>query len=236
MSTGTFYAVGVGPGDAELLTLKAVRVIGQAGRIYVPFAVATTQSWVADAVAEYAKPEAQVCDVSFSMGRSREERQQHWKETAADIITALKQGLDCAFVTLGDPLLYSTAIYLLRELRQQWPEVNVEVVPGINAYTHCAALTEFALGEGNEPLTILPTISGMGDLEAALTKGGTLVLMKIGKRLQAIIDLLEDKGLIDQAVFVARAGLPNQRIETDLRNLRGADDKAGNLAIILVHA
>ncbi|WP_321367760.1 precorrin-2 C(20)-methyltransferase [uncultured Desulfuromusa sp.] len=234
MNPGTFYAVGLGPGDEELLTLKAVRLLQQTTYIYVPFSRLTTQFWVHEAVQQYANQSAVIREVSFSLQRSKKEREKHWQATATSIIQILQQGNDVVFVTLGDPLLYSTAIYLLRALRRQWSEVAVEIVPGVSAYSHCAALTYFAVGEGTKPVTIIPAITAMEDIRAAIQRGGTMVLMKIGFHLPAIIDLLEENGLIDQAVFVARAGFPEQRIETDLRSLRGADPTCGNLAIILL--
>lgn len=235
MKSGTFYAVGVGPGEPELLTLKAVRLLQESPCIYVPFSRLSTQSWVSNAVKTYARQDALISDVSFSLGQDSNERKQHWHNTAAAIIKQLQSGKDVAFVTLGDPLLYSTAIYLIRALREQWQDVSIDIVPGVSAYSHCAALTGFALGEGTKPVTIIPTITAMADLQSAIERGGTLALMKIGRHLQAIIALLDDNDLLDQAVFVARAGLPDQRVETDLRVLRGADSAAGNLAIILIH-
>jgi precorrin-2/cobalt-factor-2 C20-methyltransferase len=235
MKIGIFYAVGVGPGEPELLTLKAVRLLSESRYLYVPFSRMTTQTWVCDAVQQYARQDAVVSDVSFSLGQDSDERKRHWSATAAQIIEQLKNGEDVVFVTLGDPLLYSTAIYLIRALREQWQDVSIDVVPGVSAYSHCAALTGFSLGEGTKPVTIIPTITAMADLQSAIERGGTLALMKIGRHLQDIIDLLDDNNLLDQAVFVARAGLPDQRVEPDLRVLRGADAAAGNLAIILIH-
>ena len=232
--SGTFSIIGVGPGDPDLLTLKGVKRLQQADIVYVPTSRLSRQSWLTDAVALHADKNCSVRQVEFSLGANREERQHHWQEVVGDIISELKQGSRIVFVTLGDPLLYSTSIYLLRALRQQWQTVPVEVVPGIAAYSHVAALTEFAIGAGEQPVTILPTVMDRTALREGIKKGGTLILMKIGKRLPEIIDLLDEFELLEHAVFVARAGLPDQRIETDLNNLRGADDKAGNLAVILV--
>ncbi len=232
--SGTFYVVGVGPGDPELLTLKAVKRLQQAAIIYVPISRLSRQTWLSDAVQSHATTDCDIRPVEFSLGSDSQQRQDYWQWIATEIIAELRRGMEVAFVTLGDSLLYSTSIYLLRALRQQWREIPVEVVPGIAAYSHVAALTEFAIGEGEQPVTILPTVMDRDALREGIKKGGTLVLMKIGKRLPQIIDLLDEFELLEHAVFVARAGLPDQRIETDLNNLRGADDKAGNLAVILV--
>ncbi|OQY20477.1 MAG: precorrin-2 C(20)-methyltransferase [Desulfobacteraceae bacterium 4572_35.1] len=232
--SGMFYAVGVGPGDPELLTLKAVRSLQQAAVIYIPTSPLSRQSWLADVVQSYAAENCIVHTVKFSLGINSQQRQDHWQQVAGVIIDEIKQGKDVAFVTLGDPLLYSVSIYLLRALRQQWYEIPVTVIPGVSAYAHAAALTEFAVGEGDQSVTILPTVMDRDSLRAAIKKGGTLVLMKIGKRLAQILDLLVEFNLLEHAVFVARAGLPDQRIETDLTRLQEADPSAGNLAIILV--
>lgn len=235
MKPGTFYAIGLGSGDPELLTLKAVRLLRQAAYIYVPSSRFSTQAWLGEAVRQYARRDAVITEVFFSLGKNREERERHWRTTAKEIVRTVRAGNDVVFVTLGDPLLYSTAIYLIRALREQWQAVSVEIVPGISAYSHCAALTGFALGEGTQPVTIIPTVIAISELQSAIRRGGTLVLMKIGRHLPAIIDLLEQNKLIEHAVFVARAGLPEQRVVTDLLSLRGADPACGNLAIILLH-
>ena len=232
--SGTFYVVGVGPGDPELLTLKAVKRLQQAAIIYLPISRLSRQTWLSDAVESHATADCNIRPVEFSLGSDSQQRQDHWQWVATEIIAELRRGMDVAFVTLGDPLLYSTSIYLLRSLRQQWPEAPVEIVPGIAAYSHVAALTEFTIGEGEQPVTILPTVMDRSALREGIKRGGTLILMKIGKRLPQIIDLLDEFDLLEHAVFVARAGLPDQRIETDLNNLRGVDDKAGNLVVILV--
>ncbi len=234
--TGTFYVIGVGPGDPELITLKAVNRLRQAQVHYVPASRLSRQSWLTEVVARYAAVGSKVREVEFSLGRDVTKRQEHWRQVAAEIIAEIRCGKRVAFVTLGDPLLYSTSIYLLRALQQQWQDPPVEIVPGISACSHVAALTEFAIGCGEQPVTILPVVMDTAALESALKRGGTLILMKIGKRLPRILALLKQFDLLEKAVFVTRAGLPQQRIETDLRRLLGADAATGNLAVILVDA
>jgi precorrin-2/cobalt-factor-2 C20-methyltransferase len=137
-------------------------------------------------------------------------------------------------LTLGDALLYSTYIYMLRALRRKIPDVRVVTVPGITAFSAAASLAEFPVGEAKEPVTIVPTADDLEDVRRAISAGGTVVLMKIGKRLNQILDLLEEIGAMDNGVFVSHAGMDAQRIETDLRTLRGQDAEAGYLSIILI--
>ena len=104
------------------------------------------------------------------------------------------------------------------------------------ALNAAAALTNFPLGEGKEPVTIIPIADDLTAAKNALMAGGTIVLMKVGKRLATILELLDEAGCLDSAVFVSRAGQKEQYIETDLKKLKGADDKAGYMSIMLVHA
>ncbi|MHB8879288.1 MAG: precorrin-2 C(20)-methyltransferase, partial [Myxococcaceae bacterium] len=156
-------------------------------------------------------------------------------EAARRVGEVLESGEDACFLTLGDPLLYSTYVYLLRALRARLPQVRVVTVPGVTAFCAAAALTEFPVGAGKEPVAIIPTADDLEPVRSALARGGTVVLMKVGKRLPGIIDLLEQTGALNRAVLVARAGLDGQRIETDLKKLREAPE-AGYLSVILVHA
>jgi len=170
------------------------------------------------------------------MTADREELSRRWGEAADEIAAVLERGEDACFLTLGDPLLYSTYIYLLRELRARVPDAPVVTVPGVTAFSAAAALSGFAVGEGKSPVTVIPTADDLGDVRRAVEGGGTVVLMKIGKRLPEILDLLEEEGVIHNAVFVSHAGLEDERMETDLRRLRGEKEEAGYLSIILIHA
>jgi precorrin-2/cobalt-factor-2 C20-methyltransferase len=109
-------------------------------------------------------------------------------------------------------------------------------VPGVTAFSGAAALAGFPIGTGRQTVTIVPASDDLADFAAALDRGGTVVLMKIGDRLERVLDELERRRLLDRAVLVARAGLAGQRVETDLRTLRGGDAKTGYLSILLVDA
>lgn len=235
-AAGTFYGVGVGPGDPELLTLKAARVLNSCDYIYVPTSRLSSQGYVEDVARAYAGDDCEVCPVSFSLAASAEQREDHWRETAIEIAGYLSSGHDVALVTLGDALLYSTYIYLLRALREVAPEATVETVPGISSFSLAAALTDTPLGEGKQSLRVIPAVTDLVEVEKAVLDGSTLVLMKIGVRLLELIDLLDRLGALERSVFVARAGLPEQRVETDLRCLRDAEKGTGNLAVIIVQA
>jgi precorrin-2/cobalt-factor-2 C20-methyltransferase len=235
MSQGTLSIVGVGPGDPELLTLKAVRMLESANIVYVPVSHLSRETWMRDAVDCYASSGARICEVSFSASHDVAQRTRHWQQTASSICLQLQQGQRIVFVTLGDPQLYSTTYYLVQALRDSCPALPLEIIPGISSVSHAAALSQFTLGRGTKPLTILPSITALDDVRNAIGNAGTIVLMKIGRLLPQIIDLLEETELISHAVFIARAGLAGERIETNLRKLKGESPECGNLAVILIH-
>jgi len=236
MSLGTFYGMGIGPGDPELLTVKAVSVLGRCPHVVVPKAKADGGSVALEIAGRYVHAGAEIHELVFPMTMDKAELSRSWKQSAQAISELLKTGADVCFLTLGDALVYSTYIYLLRELKAILPEVIVITVPGITSFSAVAALTDFSLGEGKEPITIVPTADDLTAVRRAVETRGTVVLMKIGKRLGDILDILEELGVIDDAVFVQRAGQPTQRVELDLRKLRGEDAQAGYLSVILVHA
>ena len=233
---GTLYGIGVGPGDPELITLKGARVLEKCRQVFVPKARGEGDSAALSIAEAYLRADAAIHELVFPMITDRKELARRWEDSAGQVAAVLQTGEDACFLTLGDPLLYSTYIYLLRALRKILPEARAVTVPGITAFSAAAALTDFPVGEAKDPVTIVPTADDLRSMEAALDRGGTVVLMKIGKRLGQILDLLEEKKLLDQAVFVSRAGQPDQRVETDLRKLRAEGPEAGYLSIILVHA
>ncbi|MBI5178105.1 MAG: precorrin-2 C(20)-methyltransferase [Nitrospinae bacterium] len=236
MNIGTLYGIGVGPGDPDLITVKGVKLLASCKHLFVPKARMKSESVALDIVKGHLNGNTQVHELVFPMVTDKTELMKKWDESARAIAEILKTGSDACFITLGDSMLYSTYIYLLRALKNVLPEVKTVTVPGITAFSAVAALTDFPVGEAKEPVTIIPAADDLTAVENALKGEGTVVLMKIGKRLQGILDCLEKAGAIDDAVFVANAGMEDQRLETDLRKLRNEKPETGYLSIILVHA
>ncbi len=234
---GTLYGIGVGPGDPELITVKGVRLLQACRHVFVPKARAAAESVALQIAQRYVSAHNQIHEVVFPMTTDRAALQERWEQSAQTVAAILQQGQDACFLTLGDTMLYSTWIYLVRALRVQLPDVPVVTIPGITAFSAVAAATNFPVGEGRELVTIVPTADDLAATTEALGRGGTVILMKIGHRLPDILALLESRGLIDQAVFAAHIGQANQQIETDLKQLQNNHaDKTGYLSTIIVRA
>ncbi len=122
------------------------------------------------------------------------------------------------------------------DIRKYLRKNDIVTIAGITAFSAAAALTHFPVGTGKLPATIVPTSDDLLELRAILQRKGTKVLMKIGRRLDAILEVLEAAGMLDRSLLVSRVGMDDQRIETDLRALRGRDSDVGYLSIILVPA
>lgn len=235
MTMGTLFGIGVGPGDPELLTVKGARLLASCDHIFAPKPPDAPSSVSLDIVRDHVKSSAVIHEVIFPMTKDPDELARRWDESAARVARVLQTGADVCYLTLGDAFLYSTYIYLVQALRRQLPDVHVVTVPGVSSFSAAAALAEFPLGEGSESVTVMPTGEDLSDIRKVLAKGGTAVLMKIGRRLRRILGLLENVGAIQRAVFVSRAGMKGERVEKDLRQLAGdAGEGTGNLSIILV--
>jgi precorrin-2/cobalt-factor-2 C20-methyltransferase len=233
---GTFYGIGVGPGDPELITLKGVSTLARCRHVLVPKPGRDSSSVALSIARQHLRPDAEISELLFPMISDSKVLDPCWEQSARQVANVLVCGEDACFLTLGDPLLYSTYIYLLRALKRLIPNAPVVTVPGIMAFAAAAALTSFPMGEGKNTVSIIPTADDLNAVRRALVAGGTVVLMKIGARLPRVIELLEEHAVLDRAVFVARAGLDGQYIETDLRKLRQAEPKVGYLSLMLVHA
>lgn len=236
MNKGTLYGIGVGPGDPQWITVKAALLLGDCRHVCVPRSSAAADSVALDIARVYLRADAVVHEITFPMTADKEVLAASWRAAAEQVNAILAGGDDCCFLTLGDAMLYSTWIYLLRELRAIDPAAHVVIVPGVTAFSAAAALTETPIGEGRQRVTIVPGSGDWGAFMRALDAGGTVVLMKVGKHLARVLDELDARNLLERGVFVSRAGQAGQRVVTDLRSLRGEPEEAGYLSIVIVQA
>ena len=227
---GRLYLIGVGPGDPELMTCKAVRVLERTRVWVAPKAKADGASsalQIASAMVGLADKE--VLEVRFPMKKIRLEQehdpevQQGWREAAGIVLERLDQGEDVAFPTLGDPGLYSTSFYLLNTLLEARRELPVTIIPGITAMSACSAQVDAPLGLGDDVLSVVPAAFDDARLRDILRTSDAVVLMKVFRRLPAVIELLDELGLTDKAVLLERCGMDGQHIYTDIRDAADKD-------------
>jgi precorrin-2/cobalt-factor-2 C20-methyltransferase len=205
---GRLIGVGVGPGDPELVTLKAVRVLGSAGRVFVPV-LDPAEAGRAEATVAAHTPADRIERLVFALDRDRRDR--YWAAAGERVARWLAAtGGTAAFATIGDPHLYSTFGYLARCVRRALPTVAIETVPGITAMQALASASGTVLAEGDEPLTLLPLPGGAGGVADALSGTGTVVVYKGGRHLPAIASAVAASGR--RAIVGSHVGLPAERI------------------------
>lgn len=229
----TLFAVGVGPGDPELLTRKAERILRQADVVVAPVSNPAEDSVALETVREFLDEQRQEIVLhQFPMTSDRARLIPAWQEAAALIAGHVQAGRNVAFITIGDPLFYSTFIYLLRIFRDAWPQIPIEVVPGISSINASAAQALTPLVEGDERMIVIPATGGVEKIMEALAKYETVVLLKVKPVYGEIIELIRQTGREEGTLFVERVGSTRQRILTDFGEIAAHKPEYLSLMII----
>ncbi len=228
---GNFYGIGVGPGDNELLTLKAVRIIKSVDCVFVPKAD-TKESSMALEIVKDVVADKRIIEQVYPVVRDKTRLETAWSKAANEIKCEVESGNNVAYLTIGDPLTFSTYCYLLQYLSKLIPSQNIHTIPGITSYNAAACLANFPLIEQDEKLAIIPISKDVSELRPILNTFDTVVLMKVAKKLDEVIKLLEEMNLIDSSLFASYVGFNNELITHDLNSLKGSGK--GYLSVIIV--
>lgn len=220
---GTLYGIGVGPGDPELLTLKAIRVLKEVSHVFTAASSKNDYSVAYDIVKEYLPAGLPVDTLHFPMTFNSESLENAWTANCEQVVETLKEGKDAAFLTIGDPLTFSTFIYLMRKIRHKLPGAKITVVPGITSFQAAAACANLPLGEGEEIITILSAAKGGERFREAVRSSDNLVLMKTYKHFPNILSDIKEAGLENNCCFVSRCGQNGEVVETDFTRLESMD-------------
>ena len=213
-TNGTFYAVGVGPGDPELLTLQAANILKRCPVIAAPQTKSGQMLALDIARSALDLREKEVLPLSFTMSREPSLREESYQTAARQIEAFLQKGLDVAMVNLGDVSIFATAYYILERIREDGFETLM--APGVTSFSAVAARLGCSLTQIDAPLHIIPASA---DLDLSLQFPGTKVLMKSGSAIHETVQALERAGLLDRAALVADCGLPTEQVYRDLREL-----------------
>lgn len=207
--------VGVGPGDPELLTLKGLRELETATRIFVPVLSADECGRAETVVRAHLNNNVErlVFALSDPVSGSQQRRRRHWDAAAERVAAQLREhGGTAAFATIGDPNVYSTFGYLAATVRDLVPGVTIATVPGITAMQAAASAAGITLVEGAEPLTVVPVTRDVTTVRAALTGHGTVVAYKGGRRLRELREVVERAGALRRAVYAEHLGTGDERV------------------------
>ena len=218
---GILYGVGVGPGAPDLLTLRAVRVLGEVDVILAAASPRNDFSAALDTARPHLRPDVRVQRLEFPMTRDKAVLREAWRVAAQTTRGVLESGQSAAFLTIGDPLVYSTFGYLMRTLGECAPHLRVEVVPGITSFQAAAARTRTVLCENGETLRIIPGINSKQSLEESLQESDTAVILKAYRNLPAIAEALGATQRLDSCLLASHVEQPAESVRQGLGGLEG---------------
>ncbi|MFP3724941.1 precorrin-2 C(20)-methyltransferase [Priestia filamentosa] len=220
---GTLYGLGVGPGDPELITVKAFRKLKETDVIAYPKKRKGSKSYAHRIVEAYFNPsEKEMLGLVFPMTKDKEILQKKWSETTETVFAELQQGKDVAFVTEGDPLLYSTFIHMMKLMKERHPEVQIETVPGISSINGAASRLGLPLADGDEHVAIVPAREDYEEMKKVLLENDCIVFIKVAKVIDFMIPLLKELNLLHKASVVTKV-TSEEEIVWNIEELEGTE-------------
>jgi len=232
MPSGTLYGIGVGPGDPELITLKGIKVLGYVDVVFAASSTKNRYSLAVNIASRYLRKDTPVELLGFPMTRDPEKLKEAWRENALRVMKPLKEGKNVAFLTLGDPLTYSTFGYVMQTLRREDPNLSIKIVPGITSYQAAAAAAGWVLAEAEESLAVISGVLGAERLKEVVDSVDSIVMLKVYRRYEEILLDLEELGLLGHSVLVSNCGREGEKIVRDLKKHRL--DDLGYLSLLLI--
>ena len=243
--TGIFYGVGVGPGDPELLTIKAIRIMKECEMLAIAISdsqlenpkviapseqekyTAVLQGCVAYHIALTAVPELKEKELlllPMPMIKDKQQLKKIHEKDSDKVMELLDVGKSIAFITLGDPTIYSTVLYVHRRIQAE--NYKTYLIPGIPSFCAAAARMNIGLAENREKLHVIPASY---DVEQSLKLSGTKVLMKAGKKIKEVKQILKENEC--QVELVENCGMKKERI---YRNIDEIPEKTSYYSLMIV--
>jgi precorrin-2/cobalt-factor-2 C20-methyltransferase len=195
--------VGCGPGDPDLLTVKAVKAIRNADVIMCPTSkegkTSIAYSIISSVIDNTRKPD--VVNLVFPMVKDKQILEDTWKKNAQKIADTIQTGKNVVYLTVGDPSLYSTWIYLQRELKSKHPEIKITVIPGIVSMFAFASKVGISIAEGDETVAVIPACYDLSRVKETAKNCDTMIFLKDGRYFDQVISLLKEAGFSDNSLF-----------------------------------
>jgi precorrin-2/cobalt-factor-2 C20-methyltransferase len=211
MNKGKLIGIGVGPGDPELLTVKAVKALERVPVICAPKSSEKKPSValsIVQSILNTRKDDYRIIEPLFPMIEDKEELERYWADAAELMISELEEGRDVSFITLGDPSIYSTFAYVARIIKDKG--YFVEMVPGITSFTGCAASAGITLGEKDEIILVVPKVDHrLGEI---LGHADTAVIMKTSRHSEMLEKIVEKDPRDKKVVSVQNCGMDTEEI------------------------
>lgn len=216
-----FYGIGVGVGNRLTVTKNAIDVIGALDILYVPTAKKTENYSTAHSIVkDYINVRTIIKSRHFPMNYNTEELQQAWNEIASEIIKDVSDGNKVGFITIGDPMVYSTYIYLLKIMKDK---IKITTIPGIASFLDIASNNNFPLVEGEDPLIILPATMGMERMKNYVKSENSIVLMKVYNNFDEVVEMLLEENLENYSIIVSNSSTYEEIIYQNIKDVKKSD-------------
>ncbi|MDD9302149.1 MAG: precorrin-2 C(20)-methyltransferase [Desulfobacter sp.] len=219
---GKLFGVGVGPGDPELITVKAVRVIKEADVIFTAASSKNPYSLAVEIASPYISKSATTKQLGFPMTKHSQNVEAAWTANANEIAAVLKQGQKAVFLTLGDPTTYSTFGYILKKMNQVMPEADIETIPGITSFHAASARLNRILVEGEQSLLVTSGAYG-GEQIRKIPGVENVAIVKAYKNIKDLNQSLRETGLYPKSVAVSKCGRDHEKIIENIGELETRD-------------
>jgi len=223
--------VGCGPGDPDLLTVKAVDRIKEAQIIFAPTSKIGKPSIALSIVQKYLKEDVATVDLVFPMTKDKDLLKTQWKDNAGQLARSVLEGKRTVYLTVGDPSLYSTWIYMHREMVKNYKNIEIEIIPGIPSMFAFAAGARISLAEGEETVGIVPACYDMDRIKRTASSCDNLIFLKDGRYFDSVIQMLSEAGFDDESrIIIAQDVSSNSEIMKkaklgDLKNFKTQSSK-----------
>ena len=227
---GKLYGIGVGPGDPELMTVKAARLVSEADVIITPKTEKKDGSVALNIAKPYIKDHTEIVPVVFPMVLNDDTQKEGWEEARNIITKLLSEGKQVVFLTLGDPMFYSTYMYVYRLVENSGYEI--ETVPGVTAFCPIGSHLGYPIVEKEEVLAIVPATAPKEKIDKVLAVADDAVIMKVYRNFGEVQETLKKHNMADEAVMISRVGLDGEEIYRGLQDMP-ADTKLNYLSTIL---
>jgi precorrin-2/cobalt-factor-2 C20-methyltransferase len=219
------FCIGCGPGDPELLTIRALSLITEADVIFVPTSKLDKPSIALSIVAKYIKETTKIINLVFPMVKDKDSLKDYWKKNTLEISQMVRTGKKTLYLTVGDPSLYSTWIYIHRELKKNHKDIEIEIIPGITSIFAFAAESKLSLVEGNEHLSIVPACYDLNKVKNTVKASDTIVFLKDGRYFDNVIEMLSDSGFGEETQIAIAQDVSTKENILEIKHLKDLKGK-----------
>ena len=219
------FCVGCGPGDPELLTIRALNLIKEADVIFVPTSKLDKPSIALSIVEKHLKKTTEIINLVFPMIKDRGSLKEYWKKNAFEIAQMVRSRKKTVYLTVGDPSLYSTWIYIHKELKRDYQDIEIEIIPGITSIFAFAAEAKISLVEGDENLSIVPACYDLNKVKNTVKSSDTIVFLKDGRYFDNVIEMLSDTGFSDDSKIAIAQDVSTEENILEIKSLKDMKGK-----------